>query len=273
MAVTLVDLSIGYNTPIHEKLNINFEKGKWHFFIGSTGSGKSTLLQTISKLIQPIKGEVLYLDKNLKERETLLNFRNQYGVIFQYTDKQFFNHTVKDEILFNLKKREKDQKVLDERLGEMLTLLNIKEGLLERSPFELSGGQKRMVALASILITSPSIIFLDEPTVGLDIESKTLFFKIMKELNKRGVTIIQVSHFLEDVLEYGDTVSIFSNGNFKFYPDTEILLNKDAVLEANLEPLEIIYINESFEKYGVKPSAKSVKELVEMLKGAKYEKI
>ncbi|MBM6754915.1 AAA family ATPase, partial [Lactobacillus alvi] len=79
----------------------------------------------------------------------------------------------------------------------MLTLLNINEELLERSPFELSGGQKRMVALASILITSPSILFLDEPTVGLDIESKTLFFKLMKELNMRGTTIIQVSHFLE----------------------------------------------------------------------------
>lgn len=271
MAITLKNLQCGYKTPLLKDLTLNFEKGKWHFFVGSTGSGKSTLLQTIGRLIPSLGGEIEYLGGDLREKSALREFRNQCGIMFQYTDKQFFNHTIREEILFNLKRREKSEKILEDKLQETLTLLNIDNAILERSPFELSGGQKRVVALASILITEPTILLLDEPTVGLDTESKNLFFAIIKKLKDRGVTIIQISHFLEDVLEYGDTVSILSRGELDFYQDINILLDRERVVEADLEPPEILELLEIFKNYGVQEKTSSAKRLAEILKSIKVE--
>lgn len=238
MELSIKNLSCGYSSAILKDLNISFELNTWNFFIGATGSGKSTFFQTLTKLLPQIDGDIFLNNESLKKLDILEKLRDNCGIMFQYTEKQFFNSTIKEEILFNLKRREKDVTIQNKKLDEILELLKLDREFLERSPFEISGGQKRMVALASILITEPTILFLDEPTIGLDLESKNLFFNILKNLKEKGVTIFQVSHFLEDVLEYGDTVTILSKSKADYYDNINIVLDKEVISSANLDPLE-----------------------------------
>lgn len=238
MELSIKDLSCGYSSEVLKDLNISFKENTWNFFIGTTGSGKSTFFLTLSKLLPQINGDIFLNGESLKNNNILGELRDNCGIMFQYTEKQFFNSTIKEEILFNLKRREKDVEIQNKKLDEVVELLKLDREFLERSPFEISGGQKRMVALASILITNPTILFLDEPTVGLDLESKNLFFNILKKLKRKGVTIFQVSHFLEDVLEYGDTVTILSSSKANYYTDVNIVLDKEIISDANLDPLE-----------------------------------
>lgn len=238
MELSIKNLSCGYSSAILKDLNISFESNTWNFFIGATGSGKSTFFQTLTKLLPQIDGDIFLNNESLKKLDILEKLRDNCGIMFQYTEKQFFNSTIKEEILFNLKRREKDVTIQNKKLDEIVELLKLDREFLERSPFEISGGQKRMVALASILITEPTILFLDEPTIGLDLESKNLFFNILKNLKEKGVTIFQVSHFLEDVLEYGDTVTILSKSKADYYDNINIVLDKEVISSANLDPLE-----------------------------------
>lgn len=273
MGFTLENFSFGYEKSIHENLNLIYSDKKWHFIVGSTGTGKSTFIQTITKLLNQKSGKILYLGKNLDDKKNLKDFRNKSGIMFQYTEKQFFNHTIREEIIYNLKKREKKDDIINQKLEQILKLLSISENFLERSPFELSGGQKRMVALASILITEPEVLILDEPTVGLDTESKKIFFSVIKKLKENGVTIFQISHYLEDVLEYGDTVTIFSKNRVDYYQDTQILLQEEVTSKANLEPPEILEILNIFKKYNFQDKISSPIKLIEKLRAVKYGKI
>lgn len=238
MELSIKGLYCGYSSEVLKDLNISFKENTWNFFIGATGSGKSTFFLTLSKLLPQIKGDIFLNGESLKSNKGLAELRDKCGIMFQYTEKQFFNSTIKEEILFNLKRRVKDIEVQNKKLDEIIELLKLDREFLERSPFEISGGQKRMVALASILITDPTILFLDEPTVGLDLESKNLFFNILKNLKMKGVTIFQVSHFLEDVLEYGDTVTILSGSKANYYNNVNVVLDKEIISNANLDPLE-----------------------------------
>ena len=195
MEISLKNLTAGYiinkkeKNIIIENLNTDFE------------SGKSTLLETICLLIKKISGEILFDGKTLNNKNNLKEFRQSSGIMLQYTDKQFFNNTVREEIVFNLKRNKLDSKEITKKLKETLEILNIDKKILKASPFEISGGQKRTIALASIIITSPKILFLDEPTAGLDFESKNIFMKTIKELNKNSkITIIQSSHILDDII-------------------------------------------------------------------------
>ena len=215
MEICLKNLNAGYiinrkeRKIIAENINTVFENGKFHFLAGVSGSGKSTLLETISLLIPKICGEILFDNKNLDDKKNLREFRESAGIMLQYTEKQFFNNTVKEEIIFNLKRKKLDKKEINKKLREILEILNIDKTILKASPFEISGGQKRTIALASVIITSPKILFLDEPTAGLDFESKNIFMNTIKQLNKiSNTTIIQSSHILDDIIEYGYDVFI-----------------------------------------------------------------
>ncbi|MGL4403344.1 MAG: ATP-binding cassette domain-containing protein [Fusobacteriaceae bacterium] len=273
MGFLIKNLSCGYERAILKNIDMEYRKDMWHFIVGTTGTGKSTFLQTLSKLREPLGGEVFYLGESLNKKEGLKKFRDDSGIMFQYTDKQFFNHTIREEILFNLKKREKNKDKREIKLKEIMQFLNLSENILERSPFELSGGQKRMVALASIIITDPSILILDEPTVGLDIESKELFFSVIKKLRERGVTVFQISHFMEDVIQYGDSVTILSNGEIRYYPKTDILLDEVTLEKAGLEPPEIVSITKIFRKWGYKKNPSNVMELIQGIREDKHGKI
>ncbi|MGL4864647.1 MAG: energy-coupling factor ABC transporter ATP-binding protein [Cetobacterium sp.] len=212
MEISLREISSGYEEIVLKNINLNIKTGSYNFIIGETGSGKSTLLQTIGVLLKNKAGDILWKNKNLSSKEHLKDYRENYGYMFQYTEKQFFNSTIKEEITYSLVKRKVLSEEIEKKLDEVLELLELSKDILTRSPYEVSGGQKRFVALASILMTSPKILLLDEPTAGLDIENKKLFFTILDKLKKSGITIIQISHLLEDVLEYGDNVIALEKG-------------------------------------------------------------
>lgn len=260
MEISLKNLTVGYiinkkeKNIIIENLNTDFESGKFHFLAGVSGSGKSTLLETICLLIKKISGEILFDGKTLNNKNNLKEFRQSSGIMLQYTDKQFFNNTVREEIVFNLKRNKLDSKEITKKLKETLEILNIDKKILKASPFEISGGQKRTIALASIIITSPKILFLDEPTAGLDFESKNIFMKTIKELNKNSkITIIQSSHILDDIIEFGDNVFII-NKNKKYISGKpkDLLFSKKVLEEYNLIEPEIYKYIEELKKLGIK---------------------
>ena len=259
MEITLKNLNAGYiinkkeKNIITENLNYTFESGKFHFLAGVSGSGKSTLLETMCLLIKRISGEVLFDNKLIDDKKNLEEFRKSSGIMLQYTEKQFFNNTIKEEIVFNLKRNKLDNKEINKKLKEVLYLLNIDKKLLKASPFEISGGQKRTIALASIIITSPKILFLDEPTAGLDFESKNIFMKTIKELNKNSnITIIQSSHILDDIIEYGDNVFIVNkNKKYTYGKPKDLLFSKSILEEYNLIEPEIYKYIEELKKLGI----------------------
>lgn len=275
MEIILKNLNAGYfinkkeYSIIIENLNIVFENGKFHFLAGVSGSGKSTLLETICYLIKKISGEILFDNKPIEDKNNLNIFRKFSGIMLQYTEKQFFNNTVEEEITFNLKRNKVNNEEIKIKLNEILEKLGIDKKLLNASPFEISGGQKRMIALASVLISSPKILFLDEPTAGLDFESKKIFMSSLKSLNKDSkLTIIQSSHILEDIIEYGDTVLIlnknkkFTNGNPR-----DLLFSKETLNNYGLKEPEIYKYIEELKKFGVKniDNIKTNSELIKKL--------
>lgn len=275
MEIILKNLNAGYfinkkeYSIVIENLNIVFENGKFHFLAGVSRSGKSTLLETICYLIKKISGEILFDNKPIEDKNNLNIFRKFSGIMLQYTEKQFFNNTVEEEITFNLKRNKVNNEEIKIKLNEILEKLGIDKKLLNASPFEISGGQKRMIALASILISSPKILFLDEPTAGLDFESKKIFMSSLKSLNKNfKLTIIQSSHILEDIIEYGDTVLIL-NKNKKFINGNprDLLFSKETLNNYGLKEPEIYKYIEELKKIGVKniDNIKTNSELIKKL--------
>lgn len=210
MSIVLENFSCGKESYYVKDVNLEIEDGKWYFLIGDIGSGKTTLLLGIANLLNLKKGILKFNGKELEKKEVLKEFRKKSGVLLQDSDSQFFNSTVEKEILFCIKDRSEEEK--KERLEKIIDMLEIEEEKLERSPFELSGGEKKRVALASILIKEPKYIFLDEPTAGLDSKGKKIFYKILKKLKEKGCTIIQISHDLEEVFKYSDIVLKLEKG-------------------------------------------------------------
>ena len=275
MEIALKNLNAGYLISkkeyhlIIENMTINFENGKFHFLAGVSGSGKSTLLETICFLIKKISGEILFDNKSIENKNNLNIFRKSSGIMLQYTEKQFFNNTVEEEIIFNLKRNKTSSEEIKNQLCEIMEKLNIDRKLLYASPFEISGGEKRMVALASVLISSPKILFLDEPTVGLDFESKKVFMSSLKNLNKDSkMTIIQSSHILEDIIEYGDTVLIL-NKNKQFIKGNpkDLLFSEEILNNYGLKEPEIFKYIKELKKLGIKDidNIKTNSELIKKL--------
>lgn len=275
MEIALKNLNAGYlinkkeYSLVIENMTINFESGNFHFLAGVSGSGKSTLLETICFLIKKISGEILFDNKSVENKNNLNIFRKFSGIMLQYTEKQFFNNTVEEEIIFNLKINRIISEEIKNKLYEIIEKLNIDRKLLYASPFEISGGEKRMVALASILISSPKILFLDEPTVGLDFESKKLFMSSLKSLNKDSkLTIIQSSHILEDIIEYGDTVLILNkNKQFVKGNPKDLLFSEEILNNYGLKEPEIFKYIKELKNLGIKniDNIKTNSELIKKL--------
>lgn len=266
MAIILKEINSGYDEIILKDLNLKIDKNSWTFIVGKTGSGKSTLLQTIGFLLENIQGEILWENKSLSNLKNLKEYRENMGYMFQYTEKQFFNNTVKEEIEYSLIKKNISKEKINQRLEEVLKLLKLPKEFLNKSPHEISGGQKRFVALATILMDSPKILLLDEPTAGLDFKNRNLFFKILKELKNSGITIIQISHLLEDVLEYGDNVITLENKKI-----SNIGLPSEVLKNSNLELIEFCKI---INNYGVvTENIKNIDELIEKVENYVRKKV
>lgn len=257
MDITFNEVSYTYqpNTPFaHEALkNVSFHIPAKSFvaIIGHTGSGKSTLIQHLNGLLMPTKGEVRIGPYTLRAGKKLKNMkqlRSEVGIVFQYPEHQLFEETVEKDIAFGPKNFGIPEQQIAKRIRAILPKVGLSEDVLERSPFELSGGQMRRVAIAGILATNPKVYVLDEPTAGLDPrgqkEMMEMFYRIHHE---EKATTVLVTHSMEDALKYADYIIILNNGE-KYMEGTpeEIFAQEEAIRKVRLQVPESIQFMKQF---------------------------
>lgn len=196
-------------------ISLDFDDGKIYAIIGHTGSGKSTLIEHFNGLVRPTSGKIYIDNSDITDKKTKFgDIRKSVGLVFQYPEYQLFEETVYLDIAFGPKNLGLSKEEIDTRVRYAARLLDIDEGLFEKSPFELSGGQKRRVAIAGVLAMRPSVLILDEPTAGLDPRGREKILKIIKNLHKENpkMIIIFVSHSMEDVAKTADEVIVLNRG-------------------------------------------------------------
>jgi energy-coupling factor transport system ATP-binding protein len=203
--------------------------------IGHSGSGKSTLIQHLNGLIRGRKGQVTVLGMDGATNEDIKKIRQRVGLLFQYPEHQLFEETVFQDIAFGPRRMGLDMKEIEPRVLKAAQIVGLKEEELERSPFSLSGGQKRRAAIAGVLAMEPEILILDEPAAGLDPAGRDEILGYANQLRAMGVTVILVSHSMEDIARLADRILVLKEGRVHAYgtPDT-IFSNEDSLLEAGL---------------------------------------
>ena len=196
-------------------VSLTIEDGSYTAIIGHTGSGKSTILQLLNGLLVPTKGSVRVFDTLITPtsvNKQIRQIRKQVGLVFQFAENQIFEETVLKDVAFGPQNFGVSVEEAEAIAREKLALVGIDESLFERSPFELSGGQMRRVAIAGILAMDPSILVLDEPTAGLDPIGRKELMALFKKLHQDGITIVLVTHLMDDVAEFADQVYVMEKG-------------------------------------------------------------
>ncbi len=224
-------------------VTLNIGKGEFVGLIGHTGSGKSTLVQHFNGLLKPTSGSVIINGKDISTKN-LKELRQQVGIIFQYPEHQLFEETVFDDIAFGLTKQGIDKEVIRQKVEKIMEVVGIEPELMKTSPFELSGGQKRRVAIAGVLVMEPSIIVLDEPTAGLDPTGRDEIFKFIGKLHEEtGNTVILVSHSMEDIAKMAKRVIVMNEGKIEMDgTPAEIFKNAERLEKLGLSAPQITYL-------------------------------
>ena len=196
-------------------VSLSIEDGSYTAIIGHTGSGKSTILQLLNGLLVPTEGSVRVFDTLITPtsvNKQIRQIRKQVGLVFQFAENQIFEETVLKDVAFGPQNFGVSVEEAEAIAREKLALVGIDESLFERSPFELSGGQMRRVAIAGILAMEPRILVLDEPTAGLDPIGRKELMTLFKKLHQDGITIVLVTHLMDDVAEFADQVYVMEKG-------------------------------------------------------------
>ena len=196
-------------------VSLTIEDGSYTAIIGHTGSGKSTILQLLNGLLVPTDGSVRVFDTLITPtsvNKQIRQIRKQVGLVFQFAENQIFEETVLKDVAFGPQNFGVSVEEAEAIAREKLALVGIDESLFERSPFELSGGQMRRVAIAGILAMEPRILVLDEPTAGLDPIGRKELMTLFKKLHQDGITIVLVTHLMDDVAEFADQVYVMEKG-------------------------------------------------------------
>lgn len=220
-------------------INLKIADGAFTVLVGQTGSGKSTLVNLIDALTLPTSGQVIVngrlINNQTSKREQEL-FRQKIGFVFQFPERQLFAQTVREDLAFGPQNLGWSQEKINKSIRKALETVQLSPAILEQSPFSLSGGQKRRVAIAGVLAMNPEVLILDEPAVGLDSLAVHRLFNIIKELNQRGVTIIMITHYLEMVTSLVTQIialhdgQITFDGNSQEFFGSQQLLNKSNLL-------------------------------------------
>ena len=213
-----------------DNVQLEIEGGELIGIIGHTGSGKSTLIQHFNGLIRPTSGKI-YIDgqdiwdKSVKIRD----IRFKVGLVFQYPEYQIFEETVYKDISFGPKNMGLTEEETDKRVRETAKMLEIPEDMLERSPFELSGGQKRRVAIAGVMAMEPKVLILDEPTAGLDPKGRDKVLELIARYQReKNTTVLLVSHSMEDVARFASKILVMNKGKLFCYDDTAAVFRRSA---------------------------------------------
>ena len=221
MGIALENVSFTYQegTPLASTalsdVSLTIEDGSYTALIGHTGSGKSTILQLLNGLLVPSQGSVRVFDTlitSTSKNKDIRQIRKQVGLVFQFAENQIFEETVLKDVAFGPQNFGVSEEDAEQIAREKLALVGIDESLLNRSPFELSGGQMRRVAIAGILAMEPAILVLDEPTAGLDPLGRKDLMNLFKKLHQSGMTIVLVTHLMNDVAEYANQVYVMEKG-------------------------------------------------------------
>lgn len=253
-------------------VNFSIPDGSYTAIIGHTGSGKSTILQHLNALLTPTKGKVIFPEMELsttsrpQDRKAL---RKKVGIVFQFPEAQLFEETVEKDIAFGPKNFGVSEEEANQLARQMIVRVGLTEQLLQRSPFELSGGQMRRVAIAGVLAMEPEVLVLDEPTAGLDPKGRMEMMALFKQLHEQfGVTIVLVTHQMEDVADYATHVIVMERGTVADETTPgELFQKSDWLLQKQLGVPESVRFFEKLRQKGWRESTVplTVEELAEKI--------
>lgn len=273
----------GEGTPFKkvavDDVNLKIEEGELVGVIGHTGSGKSTLIQHFNALLKPTGGKI-FIDGeqiNWEDKKSLRAIRFKVGLVFQYPEYQLFEDTVYKDISFGPKNMGLSDEEIDRRVRDTARLVGIDEKMLDKSPFDLSGGQKRRVAIAGVMAMEPKVLILDEPTAGLDPKGRETILSMIREYHKeKKNTVMLVSHSMEDVAKNATKILVMNKGRLFCYDDTKSVFARAEELKGmGLSVPQITNVFNSLKKRGIRISddvytveyaEKLIKKLMEMKK-------
>lgn len=208
-----------------DNVNLEIERGEYVGIIGHTGSGKSTLVQHLNGLLRPTSGKVFVDEEDIWEKpKEIRKFRFKVGLVFQYPEYQLFEETVFKDISFGPSNMGLSKQEVEERVWEAASIVGLKEKHLYKSPFELSGGQKRRVAIAGVIAMRPDVLILDEPTAGLDPRGRDKILGEISRYHEQGKnTVLLVSHSMEDIAKYAKKVLVMNESRVYLYDRVEVV--------------------------------------------------
>jgi energy-coupling factor transport system ATP-binding protein len=245
------------NTPFErlalKNVSIDIPEGTYLAIIGHTGSGKSTVLQHLNALLRPTSGKVIIGETEIyasQKQKNLKKVRKKVGIVFQFPEQQLFEETVEKDICFGPINFGVSEEVAKRRAKEVIQQVGLSEELLQRSPFDLSGGQMRRVAIAGVLAMEPEVIVLDEPTAGLDPRGRKEIMNMFYDLHKTNkLSTILVTHSMEDAARYADQIIIMNKGEvYKKGTPEEIFASPEGLIELGVDVPEVIRFQQNFEK-------------------------
>lgn len=278
MSVKFEQVSHTYsnNTPFSymalKDINLDIPKGSFTAIIGHTGSGKSTLIQHINALLLPTQGKVQVNDFIIEATNVpkgLKQLKKMAGLVFQFPEYQLFEDTIEKDIIFGPKNFGVDEQQAKEAARKVIKAVGLDESYLQKSPFDLSGGQKRRVAIAGILVMDPDVLVLDEPTAGLDPQGAKEMMDLFKTLNDQGKTVIIVTHDMNHVLNYCDFAVVMNKGEIvKKGTVDEIFIDASYLENLSIDlPVITHFIYELNQQgFHIDPSIKEIEQLVQAIK-------
>lgn len=252
--------NLSIKNKVIDNINVSFKEGEITGIIGRSGSGKTTMAELMNALIFPSSGTInigsyILNSKGIKNNKKINNLRVNVGLVFQFPEEQFFNMTVKDEISFGMKYFNYKTNDIDKRVSDALKMVGLDDNYLERNPFTLSNGEKRKVAIASIIAFNPKVIILDEPTIGLDSSSKKNLLQLIRKLKQRlNKTIVLISHDIELVHQVSDHIIVLDNGKIIAEGDKYTVFKQEEMLKEHgiVVPKIIEFSNKVLDKKGIK---------------------
>ena len=264
-----------YEYPALRDVSLSFAKGEFVAIIGHTGSGKSTLIQQFNGLLEPDSGHIYFEGKDVFEKGyNRTHLREKVGLVFQYPEYQLFAETVLEDVSFGPKNLKLPLLEVQQRAFQAIEAVGLSDAVYDSSPFELSGGQKRRVAIAGVLAMRPDILVLDEPVAGLDPVGRKELLQMLQQLNQKGMTIVLVSHNMEDVAEYADRVIVMNQGTVDFDGKTaEVFQREEYLQELGLDIPVVTHVMKRLREEGYQVNAgeyrmqRAVEELAAYLSG------
>lgn len=243
-----------YQIQALKDINLKIEDGQFIGIIGHTGSGKSTLIQHLNGLIRATSGTIYFNGEDIyAEDYNMKDLRSQVGLVFQYPEHQLFETTIFDDVCFGPKNQGLDKKTVQLRAFEALHNVGFPDELFYQSPFELSGGQKRRVAIAGVLAMKPQVLILDEPTAGLDPAGRDEILGLIAKMHKElGITVILVSHSMEDVAQYVQRIIVMNSGQVMLDGAPKEVFRHYKELEAvGLAAPQVTYLMHDLKAHGL----------------------